>query len=101
MVAIVTIMVNNRNSYCCRDSDLPDPPSRDDPDVEDRTIQSGPIWDLNELVEIAARTGATDSVHVVTKRAETDLEALEETGFDLQEVMMLLPINGKFKGSAW
>ena len=94
-------MVNNRNPYCCKNANLPDPPSVDDPDIDDRFIAGGPIWDLVELVEIATRAGGDDDIHVVTTRAEKALETLEETGFDLTTAMRLLTSNGKFIGSAW
>ena len=94
-------MVNNRNPYCCIMSHLPDPPLGDDPDTEDRLIRPGPIWVLEELVEIAMRDDGAESFRIVTTRAEADFEALEETGFDLRAVMALLRTRGIFKGSAW
>jgi hypothetical protein len=95
-------MVNNENPYIQVLPNIALPPANDDEDKTDREISDKPLWDLQEIVEIASRNAVGNvTIRMVTGKADRDYENLIENGFDLLEVLSQLVNKGKFKGAWW
>lgn len=95
-------MVDTQNLYLTIHPRIPPPPSRDDADRSDRKISGDPLWDLQEIINIAARhTAENVTVRMVTQDANREYENLLENGFDLQAALAQLLFRGRFKGSWW
>jgi hypothetical protein len=93
-------MVNNENPYLKLYSKLSEPPAVDDTDSGDRSIENGPIWDLNELIKLATQDGGTN-LRIVTSKAKKNYEELLENGFDLPSTLKLINAKRDYKGSFW
>lgn len=93
-------MVNNKNLYLNYNSKLTEPPAVNDGDTSDRFIQAYPIWNLNELINIALKN-CGNNIKIVTDKATKNYEALLEDGFDLLSTLKAISNNGKFKEAVW